>query len=207
MENSKKTLVYGKQKGLLTNAEKASPLGYYFAIAIIMLVAGIYAIMNLGMNPDKTAMLAVSDSLLVVGTVMFLFTSLYGYIKAKHLRIQDSMFAFSMASLSFCIAGIVWTWNNLQGITAFPSLADVFFLVGSLALIGAIYSATRAISETSGLKVELNAIISDPGSGRDGSHRLDIRLFHGHSQERHDPDGVDLHSVPFVRHHLPGARG
>ncbi len=159
MENSKKTLVYGKQKGLLTNAEKASPLGYYFAIAIILLVVGIYAILNLGMKPDKTAVLAVSDALLVVGTIMFLFTSLFGYIKAKHLRIQDSMFAFSMASLAFCVAGIVWVWNNLQGITSFPSMADVFFLVGSLALIGAIYSATRAISETSGLKVELNAII------------------------------------------------
>ncbi len=38
-------------------------------------------------------------------------------------------------------------------------MSDVFFLVGSLALIAAIYSATRAISETSGLKVELNVII------------------------------------------------
>ncbi len=44
---------------------------------------GVYAILNLGMNPDKTAVLAVSDSLLVVGTIMFLFTSLYGYRKGK----------------------------------------------------------------------------------------------------------------------------
>jgi hypothetical protein len=163
MENSASNVVYNRQKGLLTNAEKASPLGYYFAIFIIALVAGIYLLVQFaGLTSDSQEILmAVSDALLIVGTVMFLGTSLYGYVKAKNLRIQDSMFAFSMTSLSFFIAGLVWAYYNIFTNTQapFPSMADVFFLVGSLALIAGIYSATKAVSETTGLKVELNVVI------------------------------------------------
>jgi len=155
--------VYNKQKGLFMNAEKASPLGYYFTIVIIALVAGIYLLVEFGGLTSNTQdiLVAVSDSLLIIGTAMFLGTSLYGYVKAKNLRIQDSMFAFSMTSLSFFIAGLVWAYYNLFNHTQapFPSLADVFFLVGSLALVAAIYSATKAVSETTGLKVELNVVI------------------------------------------------
>jgi hypothetical protein len=163
MENSTSNAVYSKQRGLLTNAEKASPLGYYFAIFIIALVAGIYLLVEFGglTSDTQDILMAVSDALLIVGTVMFLGTSLYGYIKAKNLLIQDAMFAFSMTSLSFFIAGLVWAYYNLfNHVQApFPSMADVFFLVGSLALIAGIYSATKAISETTGIKVELNVVI------------------------------------------------
>lgn len=163
MVSSGNTVAYSNKAGFLVNAEKASPLGYYFSIIIIALVAGIYMLIEFGgLVPDKAALLVViTDSLLVVGTIMFLATSLFGYVKAKNLRIQDAMFGFSMASLSFCIAGVIWGWYNLgMGVKVpYPSMVDVFFLVGSLATIASIYSATKAISESTGLKVELNAII------------------------------------------------
>ncbi|HTY91234.1 MAG TPA: hypothetical protein VMC84_08670 [Methanocella sp.] len=163
MANSRNTIGYGNTPGFLTSAEKTSPLGYYFAFLIIFLVGGIYALVEFGGIVTEKAILLVtiSDALLVVGTIMFLATSLFGYIKSKNLRIQDAMFGFSMASLSFCVAGFIWTWYNLvlQVRAPFPSMADVFFLIGSLATIAAIYSATRAVTETTGLKVELNVII------------------------------------------------
>lgn len=161
--NSGNTLAYGNNSGFLTSAEKTSPLGYYFAFLIVFLVGGIYALVEFGnIVPDKNILLVtISDALLVVGTVMFLATSLFGYIKSKNLRIQDAMFGFSMASLSFCVAGFVWTFYNLvlQTRAPFPSMADVFFLIGSLATVAAIYSASKAVSETTGLKVDLNIII------------------------------------------------
>jgi hypothetical protein len=154
---------FDSKSGYLTRVEKASPLGYYFAILIIFLVGGIYSLVEFGgIIPNKAILLiAISDALLVVGTIIFLLTSLFGYIKAKNLRIQDSLFGFSMASLSFCAAGFIWTWYNLvlQVRAPFPSMADVFYLIGSLAVIAAVYSATKAVSETTGLKVELNVII------------------------------------------------
>jgi hypothetical protein len=161
--NSGNTLVYGNKPGFLTNAEKASPLGYYFAILIIVLIGGVYGLVEFGgVTQNKDILLVtISDSLLIVGTIMFLFTSIFGYVKAKNLRIQDAMFGFSMASLSFCMAGFIWTWYNMviRVGAPYPSMADVFYLVGSLALIAAIYSATKAISGTAGLKVELNVVI------------------------------------------------
>jgi hypothetical protein len=163
MVSTGNTVAYSNKIGFLTNAEKASPLGYYFAIIIIALVSGIYMLIEFGgLIPNKTAMLVtITDSLLIVGTVMFLSTSLFGYIKSKNLRIQDAMFGFSMASLSFCIASLIWSWYNIvMGVKVpYPSMVDVFFLVGSLAIIASIYSATKAISESTGLKVELNVII------------------------------------------------
>jgi hypothetical protein len=157
------TVASGSKAGFLANAEKASPLGYYFAIIIIALVSGIYMLIEFGgLIPDRVALLVtITDALLVVGTVMFLSTSLFGYVKAKNLRIQDAMFGFSMAALSFCIASLIWGWYNIAlGVKVpYPSMVDVFFLVGSLAIIASIYSATKAISESTGLKVELNAII------------------------------------------------
>ncbi len=161
--NSGNTVAYGNKSGFLTSAEKATPLGYYFAFLIIFLVGGIYALVEFGnIVSDKSIFLiTISDSLLVVGTMMFLMTALFGYVKSKNLRIQDAMFGFSMASLSYCVAGFVWAWYNLvlQVRAPFPSMADVFFLIGSLASIAAIYSASKAVSETTGLKVELNVII------------------------------------------------
>lgn len=163
MANSGNTIAYGNTPGFLTSAEKSTPLGYYFAFLIIFLVGGIYALVEFGGIVAEKAifLVTISDALLVVGTIMFLFTSLFGYIKSKNLRIQDAMFGFSMASLSYCVAGFIWTWYNLvlQVRAPFPSMADVFFLIGSLATVAAIYSATRAVSETTGLKVELNVII------------------------------------------------
>ena len=163
MANNGITLAHGKNSGFLTSAEKTSSLGYYFAFLIVFLVGGIYALIEFGnFVPEKSLlMVTISDALLVVGTVMFLGTSLYGYVKSKNLRIQDAMFGFSMASLSFCVAGFVWTWYNLfmQTRAPFPSMADVFFLIGSLATIAAISSASKAVSETTGLKVELNIVI------------------------------------------------
>lgn|GEM_PF-3847385 len=162
MENTGKSVAYKKQITNFNNVEKASPIGYYFAAFIIILVLAIYTIADIGTASDKDQVLSlVGDSLLLVGTIAFLFTSLYGYVKAKNLRIQDSMFAFSMASLSFCIASFVRAYYDMfsGNSVPFPSFVDVFFLVGSLALIGAIYSATKAVGETSGIKVELHAII------------------------------------------------
>lgn len=162
MATSEKKVSYGGKTNFLASAEK-TPLGYYFALLTIFLVGGVYALVEFGgIVPEKSLLLiSISDALLIVGTILFLLTSLFGYIKARNLRIQDAMFGFSMASFSFCIAGVVWAWYNLiQQVRApFPSMADVFFLIGSLATIAAIYSATRAVSETTGLKVELNVII------------------------------------------------
>jgi hypothetical protein len=163
MVNTGNAVAYSNKTGFLTNAEKASHLGYYFAILIIFLVAGIYALVEFGglVQNKNMLLVTISDSLLVVGTIMFMITALFGYVKSKNLRIQDAMFGFSMASLSFFVAGAVWTYYNLvmQVKAPYPSMADVFYLVGSLATLAAIYSATKAVSETTGLKVELNAII------------------------------------------------
>jgi hypothetical protein len=196
---------YSNKPGFLTSAEKASPLGYYFAFLIIFLVGGIYSLVEFGgIVSDKSMLLiTISDALLVVGTLMFLMTSLFGYIKSKNLRIQDAMFGFSMASLSFCVAGFIWTWYNLilQVRAPFPSMADVFFLIGSLATIAAIYSASKAIKETTGLKVELNVIIIVLAVVATAA------IVGTYPEGRHDARGVHIHRLSGVRYHLPGPGG
>jgi hypothetical protein len=160
---SSSNIAQANKPGFLTSAEKSSPLGYYFAILVIFLIGGMYALVEFGgIVPDRTALLnVISNALLVVGTAIFLASSLFGFVKSKNLRIQDAMFGFSMAAMSFFVAGLVWAWYTMVQQTSppFPSMVDVFFLIGSLAVIGAIYSASKAVSETTGLKVELNVII------------------------------------------------
>lgn len=153
---------YYKNLSFWAKVEKSSPLGYYFAIAIAGMMAIVYALVQYGgivANKDLL-MVTVSDAILIFGTTIFFLTSMFGYTKSKHLKIRDSMFAFSVSALSFLVAGLLWTWYNLamQVKAPYSSLADVFYLVGSLALIAAMYSATNAMKSTTGMRADLSLI-------------------------------------------------
>jgi hypothetical protein len=149
--------------GLLSDVEKGSPLGYYFAVLIIVFVSAMYALINYtGFVPGGDILVTVvCDSLLILGSFMFFVTSLVGYIKSKNLRIRSGILAFTVSSFSYFMAGCFWTWYNMamQVAIPYPSIADVFYVIGSLALIFAIYYMTKTLNVNLGLKVEMNVLI------------------------------------------------
>lgn len=149
--------------GLLSAVEKGSPLGYYFAVLIIIFVSAMYVLINYtGFLPNEDILVTVvCDSLLILGTFMFFVTSLVGYIKSKNLRIRSGIFAFTVSSFSYFIAGCFWTWYNMamQEPIPYPSIADVFYVIGTLALIFAIYYMTKSLNVKLGVKVETNMLI------------------------------------------------
>lgn len=149
--------------GVLSEVEKGSPLGYYFAVLIIVFVSGMYVLINnTGFLPSGDILVTtVCDSLLILGTFMFFVTSLVGYVKSKNLRIRSGILAFTVSSFSYFIAGCIWTWYNMamQEAIPYPSIADVFYVIGSLALILAIYYMTNTLNVKLGLKVEMNVLI------------------------------------------------
>lgn len=130
---------------------------------IILFVSGVYALINFGDILPRTGILVtvICDSLLVLGTFMFFVTSMVGYIKAKNLRIRSGVLAFMVSSLSYFVAGGIWTWYNLvlEMPIPYPSVADLFYIIGSLALIAAIYYMTKTLNVKFGVIVELNVLI------------------------------------------------
>ena len=155
--------VSNNRLGLLSDVEKGSPLGYYFAVLIIVFVSAMYVLINYtGFLPGGDILVTVvCDSLLILGSFMFFVTSLVGYIKSKNLRIRSGILAFTVSSFSYFIAGCFWTWYNMamQVAIPYPSIADVFYVIGSLALIFAIYYMTKTLNVNLGLKVEMNVLI------------------------------------------------
>ena len=155
--------VNNNRLGVLSEVEKGSPLGYYFAVLIIVFVSAMYVLINYtGFMPRGDILITVvCDSLLILGTFMFFVTSLVGYIKSKNLRIRSGLFAFTLSSLAYFVAGCFWTWYNLamQEAIPYPSIADVFYVIGSLVLIFAIYDMTKTLNVKLGVKVEMNVLI------------------------------------------------
>ena len=149
--------------GLLSDVEKGSPLGYYFAALIIIFVSAMYVLINYTgfISSGNLLITVVCDSLLILGSFMFFVTSLVGYIKSKNLRIRSGILAFTVSSFSYFVAGCFWTWYNLamQEAIPYPSIADVFYVIGSLALIFAIYYMAKTLNVNLGLKVEMNVLI------------------------------------------------
>lgn len=157
------TSVNPNKLGILSEVEKGSPLGYYFAFLIVLFVSGTYIFINFGgfLPREDLLITVICDSLLALGTFMFFITSLVSYFKSKNLRIRPGIIAFAVSSLSFFIAGGIGTWYNLvlQKAIPYPSVADIFYLIGSFALIMAIYYMTRTLNVKLGLKVGMNVVV------------------------------------------------
>ena len=155
--------VSDSKPGFLSDIEKGSPLGYYFAVLIVVFVSAMYLLINFtGFLPSGNILVTVvCDSLLILGSFMFFVISLIGYIKSKNLRIRSGIFAFTVSSFSYFIAGLFWTYYNLamQEAIPYPSIADIFYVIGSLALIFAIYYMTKTLNVKQGLKVGMNVLI------------------------------------------------
>ena len=100
--------VSDSKPGFLSDIEKGSPLGYYFAVSIILFVSAMYLLINFtGFLPSGNILVTVvCDSLLILGSSMFFIISLIGYIKSKNLRIRSGIFAFTVCSFSYFIAGL-----------------------------------------------------------------------------------------------------
>lgn len=155
--------VPNSKPGVLSDLEKGSPLGYYFVILIIVFVSAMYVLINYTgiLQSGDILVTVVCDSLLILGTFMFFVTSLVGYIKSKNLRIRSGVLAFTISSFSYFIAGCFWTWYNMamQEPIPYPSIADIFYVIGTLALIMAIYYMTKTLNVKLGLNVEMNVLI------------------------------------------------
>jgi hypothetical protein len=122
--------------------------------AISFLVAVLLLLLNLllnyfGMIPeDSVNAMLTSDVLSIFSTAVFLIASIIGVVKARNLKIRNGILAFMVSALAFVIAETTWTFYNFvwNVDVPYPSIADVFYVLGSVSLIVAIYFVTRGLT-------------------------------------------------------------
>ncbi len=119
----------------------------FLAAAILLLL---YLLLNyFGLIPeDSVNAMLTSDVLSIFSTAMFFIVSVVGLIKARNLKIRNGILAFTFSALMFVIAESTWTFYNFVWSidVPYPSIADVFYVLGSVALVVAIYFVTRGLT-------------------------------------------------------------
>lgn len=127
------------------------------AIAVMILLPGLHiAINSFNLIPEDSVMMVFYGDLLgITATLIFLIGSLLGLLKSMNLKIRDGMYLFFISSLSFFVAEIIWAaYYFLMNVEVpYPSAADVFYIFGSIALVGAILLVTRGLKVKPGVNI------------------------------------------------------
>lgn len=134
-----------------TRTGKGVSLWYFISFLVVALLLLLYLLLTyFGLIPeDSVNAMLTSDVLSIFSTAVFFIASLVGLLKARNLKICNGIVAFMVSALMFVIAEIIWAFYNFvwNVEVPYPSVADVFYVIGSVSLIIAIYFMTRSLTD------------------------------------------------------------
>ncbi len=147
----------------LSVVDKSKYLWYFIsAIVFIILIVTYLALDFSGLMPeDSTNAMLTSDTLSIFSTGVFFIASVLGLIKSKNLNIRDGIIAFTASSLFYLTAEVTWTIYNfaLNVEVPYPSIADIFYVMGAIAFIVALYLVKKGLSNKPKIDLTIISVI------------------------------------------------
>jgi hypothetical protein len=145
----------------LSVVDKSKYLWYFISAIVFIILIVIYLALDFsGLMPeDSTNAMLTSDTLSIFSTWVFFIASVLGLIKSKNLNIRDGIIAFTASSLFYLTAEVTWTIYNfaLNVEVPYPSIADIFYVMGAIAFILALYLVKKGLSNKP--KIDLTIIL------------------------------------------------
>ncbi len=136
---------------------------YIVSLLIIITLIGSYLVLNfIGLLAEDTdSAMAISDGLGIFSTGIFLIVSLVGLTRSKNLNIRQGIIAFTLSSLLYFIAEITWaTYNFVLSVEVpYPSMADIFYLSGSISFVAALYLVKKGLLNKPKFDLQMVAIM------------------------------------------------
>jgi hypothetical protein len=136
-----------KKPAIRLQIDEGSPIGYYLVfLAIIVLILAYMAVKAFDLLPES-AYGSQANIFSILGILVFVVASLWGLYRSINLKIRDGIVLFLLCSLCFLGYELAWTWYNVMqhNMMPYPSIADVFYVIGHILLILAIILVTRGL--------------------------------------------------------------
>lgn len=134
------------------------PAGYILTVATIIIFTGIYLCINQLqiIDPEGRFGWIVNNMLTIITASIFLIASIAGASRIKDLDAFGCS-VMTVCALSFLIAEVVWVWYDVFfGIDVpYPSTADMFYIIGTIALFISIYTVAQGISRNDQMTIWL----------------------------------------------------
>lgn len=135
--------------GSTRQAKKGLSIWYMASVLVAAAIFLLYLSLNyFGLIPeDSVNAMLTSDVLSILSTSIFFIASIIGLLQARNLKIRNGIIAFTVSALMYVIAETVWTFYNFvwNVEVPYPSAADIFYILGSVSFIAAIYLVTRGL--------------------------------------------------------------
>lgn len=122
---------------------------YAFSALTAALLLLIYLLLSYQglLSPDSPSLTLITDARDIVPAGVFLLVSAACALKATNLRIRNGILAFAAAALLFLAFGVATSLYplTLNAVTSGISIADVLYILGSIALVIAVYLVRKGI--------------------------------------------------------------
>ena len=127
----------------------------YLSFAIIVVVNIAYLLIKITNIIPEYDLGVVANILSIVGAFIFLIASAWALYSSMNLKIRNSLIFFVISSFFYLLAETTWAIYTFifHVDIPYPSIADVFYVIASVSMIGAIYLVTKTVRKNARINI------------------------------------------------------